>query len=80
MEAEAERQLSGLGDAALGEWREWSGKAFHLRRRLTPAEAHWTGPVLDIRGTPEARQRAEALGTLLRYVPAEVLIDELGLG
>lgn len=61
-----------------GEWAEWTGRAFHLRRRLNSREAQSVGPVVDIRRTPEAARRAARLGDLLRHVPAEALIDELG--
>jgi hypothetical protein len=58
---------------------EWTGRAFHIRRRLTPGEQRRVGPgVVDVRRTPEALSRAARLGTLLRYVPAEVITDELG--
>jgi hypothetical protein len=53
--------------------------AFHVRRRLSPREMEVTGPVMDIRGTPEARARAAALGSMLRLAPPEMLIEELGL-
>lgn len=33
------------------------GKAYHVRRRLTPSEQMLVGPVLDIRGTPEQEER-----------------------
>lgn len=72
------QQLDGLGDAELGEWHEWSGTAYHLRRRLTPAEQAGVGDVVDIRGTDEARARARALGPVLRALPPQVLLDELG--
>jgi hypothetical protein len=78
LETEARRQLAGVGDPAAGEWTEWTGRAFHLRRRLGAREMPRVGPVVDVRGTPEARRRAARLGDLLRYVPAEVLNDELG--
>lgn len=78
LEAECVRQLAGVGDARLGEWREWSGRAFHLRRRLSEREQRLVGSVVDVRGTPEARRRAERLGGLLTYAPAQALVDELG--
>jgi hypothetical protein len=49
--------LVGVGDTTLGEWQEWTGKAYHIRRRLTDAEAALVGPVVDVRGTPEAERR-----------------------
>lgn len=57
--AMAERALRGVGDAALGEWRERGRIAVHIRRRLTDAERQAAGglQVRDIRGTPEERQR-----------------------
>lgn len=73
------RQLRGVGDPAAGEWREWTGRAFHLRRRLTVREAAEVGPVVDVRGTAEAHRRAQRLGDLLQLAPAEVLTDELGV-
>jgi hypothetical protein len=75
---EALRQLAGVGDASLGEWHEWSGKAFHVRRRLSEREQRRTGPAVDIRGSDEARMRAARVGHMLRFVPPEVLADELG--
>lgn len=78
LEHEARQQLAGVGDAALGEWTEWTGRAFHLRRRLSDREAQRVGPVVDIRGTPEALRRAALLGDLLRHVPPEMLDEELG--
>lgn len=78
LEAEARRQLASVGDPSLGEWREWTGRAFHLRRRLSTREAARVGPVLDVRRTQEARRRAARLGDWIRYAPQEVLDDELG--
>lgn len=79
LEKECERQLAGVGDASRGEWREWTGRAFHLRRRLSAREQLSVGDVVDVRGTEEARRRYERLGPLLAYVPPEVLADELGI-
>lgn len=77
-ERRAQQAADGLGDPSAGEWREWTGRAFHIRRRLTPAEQAHVGPVVDIRRTPEARERARTLGRLLDLVPTEVLADEIG--
>jgi hypothetical protein len=74
---EAERQLAGAGDASLGEWREVGDTAVHLRRRLSEREQRAVGPVMDIRGSDEARMRASRLGPLLRLAPPEVLQEEL---
>ena len=79
LEQEALRQIAGLGDASQGEWREVGRTAFHVRRRLAAREMALVGPVMDIRGTPEARERAAALGSLLRLAPPEVLAEELGV-
>lgn len=79
LEAEALRQLVSVGDPNLGEWREWSGVAFHIRRRLSIREqARARLDVVDIRCTPEAVTRAMALGDLLAYAPPEILAHELG--
>jgi hypothetical protein len=78
-ERRAVAELDGLGDPAAGEWREWSGTAFHLRRRLTPAEQAGVGPVVDVRGTPEAAARIAALpARLLHVAPPEILAAERG--
>lgn len=79
LEKEAIRQLSGLGDAEKGEWREMGSNAFHVRRCLSDAEVRAVGPVADIRRTPEAARRALAVGGMLRLAPAEVIADEIGV-
>lgn len=58
--------LAGVGDPS-AQWEEWTGRAYHIRRRLTPEEQSVTGPVLDIRGTPEAQHRFDAVA---RELPA----------
>jgi hypothetical protein len=78
-ERRAREELDGLGAPELGEWAEWTGRALHLRRRLSPAEQSRVGPVLDIRRTPEAVRRAAVLpGRLLALAPPEVLAEEVG--
>jgi len=49
--------LDGVGDASKGQWEEWTGNAFHIRRRLTDQEQARVGDTLDIRGTDEQEQR-----------------------
>jgi hypothetical protein len=71
-------ELDGLGDATLGEWHEWSGSAYHVRRRLRPDEQQTIGPAVDVRGTPEAQRRVAELGPRIRYVPPQILAAELG--
>lgn len=79
LEAETRRQLAGVGDAARGEWTEQGPQAFHLRRRVSAAEEKITGPLRDLRGTPEAAERYARLDPALAAgVPARVLAEELG--
>ncbi len=76
---ETVRQLAGVGDAELGEWREFTGYAFHLRRRLSAREQRQVGPVVDIRCSLEAKRRAGLLPSdILGLVPAHVLAEEIG--
>lgn len=62
-------QLAGVGDLSL-EWHEWSGTAFHVRRRLTAAEQERVGPVVDCRDTAEWNKRFKAVR---RYLPPQGL-------
>lgn len=59
--------LAGVGDEALGQWEDWTGKAYHVRRRLTPTEQSEFGieEVKDIRGTVEATMRLEPVRRIL---------------
>lgn len=59
--------LKGVGDVALGEWEEYTGYAFHIRRRLSRTEQRSVGEVVDIRGTAEVAQR---LARVQRWLPA----------
>lgn len=52
-------ELIGVGTAQ--QWEEKGERAYHIRRRLTPKEQARVGPVLDIRGTDEARRRFEVV-------------------
>jgi len=60
------RALEGVGDVTLGEWEERGRKAYHVRRRLSAAEQVGIGEAVDVRGTPEAERRFEAVQ---RYLP-----------
>lgn len=51
------RELSGVGDRSLGQWLEWTGTAFHVRRRLSAEEQSLVGPAVDCRGTGEWSRR-----------------------
>jgi hypothetical protein len=63
--------LEGYGDAEAGTWQEMHGRVFHLRRRLSPDEASLVGPVIDVRGTPEAARRLMAVERYVRQAGAE---------
>ncbi len=62
-------ELQGVGSILLGQWEEWTGKAYHVRRRLTAKEQEQVGDVIDIRGTDEAERRRAAVQS---YLPREL--------
>lgn len=66
-----------MGDETAGQWEEYTGKAFHVRRRLTNEEQKPIGPAVDIRGTAEARNRINAVRIVQPYLPAEILMAEM---
>lgn len=55
------KELDGVGDAGIGQWEEWTGTAFHIRRRMRPSEQEQVGKPIDIRGTKEFDRRVKAL-------------------
>ena len=65
LRAMAFEALVGVGDASLGQWEEWPGYAFHVRRRLTALEQAMVGAAVDIRGTPEQDRRYMAVREFL---------------
>lgn len=74
----AEHELRGVGDAALGEWRETGDVAVHLRRRLTEKEmrqARIEG-VLDVRGTPEHTRRVDLMRPHLPAYAKEFPVEQ----
>ena len=72
--------LEGVGDATLGEWEEWTGFAFYVRRRLSEAEQESVGPAIDVRGTPEAARRISRVAKYAALSPQgrEIMLMELG--
>jgi hypothetical protein len=69
--------LEGVGDEVAGQWHEYTGKAFHVRRRLTLEEQDLIGPAVDVRGTPEALSRINAIMIVQPYLPEALLMAEL---
>ncbi len=65
----ARRYLAGVGDMA-HEFHEWTGYAFHVRRRLNADEIATIGDAVDCRGTEEGQRRLDAVKDVL---PAEAL-------
>jgi hypothetical protein len=65
--------LEGYGAPEAGEWLERTAKAVHLRRRLSAAEEARVGPVVDVRGTPEARRRVAAVWDRLQLAGPQAL-------
>lgn len=59
LRVEALNALEGVGDPH-HQWEQWTGRAFHVRRRLTPEEQEFVGPAIDIRGTDEYARRLAA--------------------
>jgi hypothetical protein len=62
-----------VGDRNVGQWEEWSGRAYHVRRRLTRKEQQEVGDALDIRGTSEAKVRHEKVR---RFLPESVRFND----
>lgn len=76
-EGRALETLLGLGAAHAGEWREWTGSAFHIRRRLTKAEARGL-ELRDIRRTVEAHRRLAAMPVhIIAKIPQWALAQEV---
>jgi hypothetical protein len=80
MESLARKALRGVGDVT-NEWSEWTGYAFHVRRRLTEHEQKifLIGEVCDLRGTKEATSRLHKLWDNLSPQHRQLAMEELGL-
>lgn len=68
--------LEGVGDKSR-QWMEFSGYAYHLRRRLTESEAANIGEAVDIRGTPEAMERFARISDVLPEQGVQMAVEEL---
>lgn len=75
----AEKCLVGVGDAALGEWKDWTGTAYHIRRRLSAREQKIVGDVKDIRNTQEAIERLRKISQSIPQRAKDLAVQELGL-
>jgi hypothetical protein len=71
------KALSGVGSATLGEWEERGRVAYHVRRRLSPAEAAIVGEVCDLRRTAEGVMRFESIKHDLPYPALRIAQQEL---
>lgn len=74
----AEQALIGVGDRARGEWHEWTGHAYHVRRRLNADEQLQVGSACDLRRTEEAQKRFAAARAFLPPRAVALAIEELG--
>jgi hypothetical protein len=72
----AYRHLAGVGDMT-AEFLEWTGYAYHLRRRLTAGEQATIGPAVDCRGTGEGVRRYEAVRAMLPAGGVALAMEEL---
>lgn len=73
----AMRALHGVGSRERGEWHDWTGTAYHVRRRLNAKEQAKVGDVLDVRGKPEAMERFAAIQSLLPQRAVEIAMEEI---
>jgi hypothetical protein len=69
------RQLEGVGDPTQ-QFHEWTGYAWHVRRRLTPDEEKLVGPVVDCRGTDEWTKRLKAVRHVLPEAALQLALEE----
>lgn len=71
--------LAGVGSLLDGrQFEEWTGYAYHVRRRLTHEEQQQIGDALDCRGTDEGRRRFQAVQLTIPAVAVEMAYMEIG--
>jgi len=56
---------------------EWTGTAYHVRRRLSEGEQAMTGDACDLRGTDEGRKRLAKLRSSLPRRAIQMANEEL---
>jgi hypothetical protein len=71
--------LEGVGSRLFGEYENWTGKAYHVRRRLSVEEEAIIGPAVDVRGTREALCRVEMLLAKSPFLDRKAVFEEAGL-
>lgn len=76
LERLARAALFGVGDRTK-EWLEWTGRAFHVRRRLTEDEEALVGPASDLRGKPQAMERLKAAWPTLPAPLMRMALEEV---
>lgn len=59
------------------QFKQWSGYAFHLRRRLSASEQAAIGDAIDCRGSGEGIRRLAAVRDILPQAAIEFAIKEL---
>lgn len=76
------QQLRGMAVGALAgvggeqQWHQWTGYAYHLRRRLSPSEQLLVGDAVDCRTTDEWDQRFAAAKDYLPRRALEIALEE----
>lgn len=61
------------------QFEQWTGYAFHIRRRLTFDEQKLIGDAIDCRGTEEGVRRFKAIKDVLPDRAIVLAVEELGL-
>lgn len=71
--------LNHVGENARKDIHEWTGYAFHIRRRLTPKEQAGVGEAVDLRKSGEGYARLRAIRDLLPSQAIALARRELGI-
>jgi len=61
------------------QWEEYTGAAYHIRRRLTPKEQKLVGEAIDCRNTEEGIKRYRVIQHKLNPLAKQMAFKELGL-